>query len=242
MSATETKSPRLRFESKQEMLDYVKKNGERFKDGLTLKGVGDLVKRYERSEVVLVIKLRAGSGDVALEYEFILEAVPRRVDDGGHESWQMAEQPDSEQLVFVRNGYLVEFPKGVIASSVRLARAKKRVKTFGDFLGPCFQVALERDGVATEGKGGVFRPSLASCDSDAVHRIVEGRSKVLNSVCSEVSETGREGLSELELVYLLIRVLRIRLHNYAAFIGLPENLGLPLKISDAFLCKCNLSA
>jgi hypothetical protein len=245
MSTDVAESPRFRFKIGQETLDRIKKDGESFLNRLTPKSVGDVIERYKRGVAQLVVSLTSGTGtgDVVSEYELIFETVPGGLDDeGGYATRKMPKQPDSEQLVFVRNGYLVEFPKGVIPSSVRLIRAKERVKTLGDILAPCLHTVLKRDGVVAERESGVSRPDLSSGDSDSIHSIVEARSQVVNSVRSEVSEMRRDGLSELELVYFLVRVIRIRLDNYAAFIGLPEDLSLPLKIRDAFLRKRDLAA
>lgn len=245
MSKNVAKAPRLRLEIEQKTLDRIKKDGESFLNRLAQKSVGDVIERYKRGIAQLVVSLTSGTGtgDVVSEYELICEAVPGGLDDErGYATRKMRKQPDSEQLVFVRNGYLVEFPKGVIPSSVRLIRAKERVKALGDILAPCLYTVLKRDSVGAERESGISRPDLSGDGSDSINSIVEARSQVVKSVRSEVSEMRRDGLSELELVYFLVRVIRIRLDNYAAFIGLPEDLSLPLKIRDAFLRKRDLAA
>jgi hypothetical protein len=136
---------------------------------------------------------------------------------------------------------LIECPKGIIASSVRLARAKRRVDFFRDILRPSFYLVLKLGSAVSEREGGssqsfavgTYRESV----SGAIQRTTEVNDGIMNTVGKGINW---DRIFDPNFHDLVIRSLRIRLEKSGLIVSTPELAEFPFNVGAVLLCAGNL--
>ncbi len=147
----------------------------------------------------------------------------------------------NQHFMLVCDAYLVECPKEIITSWVRLEPAKERLDFLGDVLGPSESVC-HLTNTPSEGESGEFGINAARGDGYGVPSIVESVPKVLHHVSGDIGNGRWKFLGQLDLVHLMVRLIRVRLNNSCVWIDSRELYDLPIKISKVFLSPRDFSS
>jgi hypothetical protein len=135
--------------------------------------------------------------------------------------------------VFVGVTYFVERPKKIIPSWVRLEPAKERLDLLRYILGPPESICHFVNAPG-ERESGVFRIDDAGRDRHLVPSVVESTAKVYHDIASNIGDGHWKGLSQLDLVNLMVQMLWVRLNHSHVWVGLLELVDFPLKIGKVF--------
>ena|ERR1039458_209918 len=236
----------LRFDSQQDALDFAAQGVEDSKHWLAAHNL-DFVKRYENSEIEIVVEVHRGVE--GQEHHLVFCSIPNvairhtevtktsNINAGADNSRIHRDQ----HFMLIRDAYFVECPEKVIASWVRLEAAKERVDLWRDILGPAQSICHLTD-TPSEREGSELWVNTTESDGDGIARVVESIPKILDDVSSDLGKGRWENFSQLELVNLMVGIIRVRLHD--SFVGtITTKVGdFPLKIGKVFLSPCNLAA
>lgn len=247
ISSDVTETPGLRFDSQQDMLDHVGKQVEKWNRWLSL-NTFNLVKRYENRKLDFVIRLCIGPE--RRYFDLLFGSVPDVFK--GHTDQATASAlefgcnvPGShydgdQDSVIVSVAYLVQGPEGNIPSLVRLERPKERVNFLRE-IGPLHGV-FKITGSSSEREVCMSRIERSSGDGDRVGGVVQGLPEVVGGVPGDLREILRKSPLELDLVYVLLRSIRVGINRSVAWVIRDEPVDFLCEFENVMLCPSQLSA
>jgi hypothetical protein len=231
-------APRLRFNSQNDALDFAShcvENGNRW---LATHDI-HFSKRYEEGEIDLVLELTIGAD--ATKYHLVLFAIPPwdRQSAGRQEATTKIHPSDShfcgQKTVLASVTKLIECPDKVIASFVRIERAKERYDVRRDILASSFDASFKSDYIVCDREVGGFGVNLPVCDGCYESGLIEPRSEPFDNFIGEIRQTVWQGLCELNLVKL-VDSIRIGLDDPCVWLVIEKPLDPGIEITNVALC------
>ena len=208
----------------------------------------DFIKRYERGDLEIVVKLRLGLG--AKEYDLIFAAMPCSV-GGEPQIGRIADHlpfVDNRSVtcgrqedVLVSQTYFVECPQKVIPSFVRLERSKDREDLLRDILAPALHVAFEGGSTTTDREVRLTGLSTPASDSKGVNGVIESSAQIVGGITNDLRQLFRDRLGDFDLPIDVARQFRIRLDSTLAWIFLKEGVDIALEDFDVVLTPRQLA-
>jgi hypothetical protein len=239
-------SPDLPFHSHNDSIDYANHLVEECIHWLSVNN-RNFVKGYEEGKLEIVVACRFGANDE--QYHLLFDAIPRMcwnldVSNSLNEEFlaQRSSADGSKHFMLISNAYLVQCPEKVIASSVRLERAKERVDLFRDIGAASLHVVFELGNVASEGEVGFSRIDTSRGDGNAVASVIQGSTKIGSGVTDYISQKAWDRFRDLDLTHNMERQFRVRLDNSCVGLTIEEEQDLFFKVGDVFLSPRDFSA
>jgi hypothetical protein len=130
---------------------------------------------------------------------------------------------------------LIECPDKVIASFVRIERAKERHDVRRDILASSFDASFKSDQIISNGEVGGFGIDLSVRDSRCESGLSEPRSEPFDNFVGEIGQTVRQGLCELDLVKL-IDSIRVGLDDPCVWLVFEKPLDPGIEVTNVALC------
>ena len=234
----QTQPSSLRFDNVQDALDHASHLVE---DCINWHSFNNrnVVERYEKGEIQLVVKVRICAGRE--EYHLVFSVIPLGIavdgeSDAGNLDFiqQCSVAHGRNDLMLVSDAYLVEGPQKVIPSLVWLERSKDRVNLMRDISASSFQVLFERIGVSSEGEVG-FLGTTALGSRNAVNGVVERIPEVAGCVSDNEGNGFGDCFGKFDLQMYLAESLRVGLNNSFVWVSIVEGAKLRVEVLDTFL-------
>jgi len=209
---------------------------------------GNVADRYIDNEVDIIIEMAAGLDDP--HYHLLFSAIPsgesesdrlRRSCNHGeiaHHRFPDRHADRDQDGMLVGATEIIQGPKGIIPSLVRLERAKQRLDFTWNVLAPSLD-GIRHIGIRfSERKRGGFWGNLSGTDGSGKSSLVKCGSKVIDSVSEEIAKFLGKRLAELDFVNLS-GAIAINLNEGGVGILTEERVDHQFEITNVFLCVGN---
>jgi len=244
MSTDVTETFSLRFDSENDSINYASHLVEDGNNWLSANNL-NLIERYEREEIELVVKTRgvAGSWTEGGNFDLVFVRVPDRtfrdleVSIRGcnvHGGTQAARTHSCDDSMLISDCYPIECPKKVISSLVWLERPKERKDLIRDILAATASRFVKISGTTEDRKVSMLRVCPPAGHGDFVPGVVECGSHIIDGIADNLVQTARQGPDKFDLENDMVGALRIRLTHFCVWISVKEGHDLPIEISDVF--------
>ncbi len=247
MSFKVAEPPSLCFNSQQDALDFARNLVKNSANRLAVYRP-DLVERYVKNEIEIVVVCRVGTE--LEEYHLLFCAIPDRINvelkpsramkiEAGADSGTRSHR--DQHFVFISNGYFIQSPQNLIPTLVRLERPKQRPNVLRDILAPAFEVSLKISKSSREREVCFFGVGSSSSESNSVNSLVQGGSEVVDDIADDIGEIIRHRPNHLHFVNSVTRLLWIWLDDSVVRTGFNECPDFPFEVGDVFLSVCDFS-
>jgi hypothetical protein len=241
------KTPRLRFDSQQDALDFA---SNCVKNSKSLFVGNNFCERYKKSEIELCVELSSGLD--AEQFHLIFGAIPNKhflilerdsdiaPDHSAHFTFERDGKRFNRknQSMFVSVASEVQCGEEMIASFVRLERAKER-QNLSRNIGAAFKCVFEVGGASGERKvSAVDILSGESCCSDRKDCMIERSPKIIHGISSDHGQLIRKGSTQADFMNRVIGLVRVWLSNEFAWAYFQEDPDLPFEFGDVFPTPC----
>lgn len=237
---TETNSLCLRFDSQDDAINFASDCGKKGNRWLAANSI-DFAKRYKEGDIEIVLKLRVGP--CGCEHYLVLLAIPNRSGNGtGARNGHMFDVHSSgchangnNDSVFAGVASAVKCPNEIVASLVRVERAKERNDVRRDIFAATINHFVQfssRTGNGEVGGLGVFD---ARNNGGGKSCLVECGTEPLYCLGGNTCDASRKFLGEFDLVNIVEPVI-ISLDNAGVWFCVKETLDPTIKIANVFFC------
>jgi hypothetical protein len=198
-------TPRLRFDTQQDALDYGRQLVEDC-DRVLVSKSWNFAERYQKAEIDIVLKIcfALTPGSNRSNYDLIFCAIPDGV-VGNLDNASALEIPSgaygshahgNQDCVLLYVGYPVECAEKIVSSFVWLEPPKERMNLMRNICTSSFERILEVSGPPGKGEGSALGIEHARGEGGGVGSLVERGAEIANGVESDAVESLRQFLGE----------------------------------------------
>ncbi len=238
----QTDSCGLCFGSVEDARDFAAKSVQDSIDWLAANYI-NFSKRYIKGDVHIVC--RVCSVFDLTQYDLVFSRIPHGREVETAESSGAVEVLDHcaagsladwhNDPMFSGVGNLIERPKKVVPSAIRIERPKERRDLRREvFTAPTYQT-IKVSCRGSEGEISLLELGISASDSAGESSLVEGGPKIGGDVCGYAAQSFREFLGEFDLVDIESG-FRIVLNNTGVWCWIEESANLPFEFVDIFIC------
>jgi hypothetical protein len=241
-SRNESDAATLRFGSHQDALDYARHSAEHGNRMLASYNVTDVVERYRKGDINIVLNLIGGSG--AEEFNLVFFAIPSGDRSlyrppvkyqSAHKACLPADGDGEKQLMLWPVRKFIQSPEGIIPSFVRIEPFKEcpdfRRQIIAAAFGIVPHLALSWPNRELTG----FGISLSSADGDNKAKLVKDCPKIVRGFEHNMGQVFRQPSSEFDFVNIC-ESINIFLNDVGPWLLLSEDIDFSVQFGNLTLC------